>query len=137
MKHRIRGIFALVTLTVTVATCPAEEEFIFPVGLWVTNNIWQPPDEPFDYSSVKLVDLRSKGVEMILLGGVYVDNLKGMLARADSFGFRVYAVPKEFQVLAKYGHDPVFDSLNPYFKNHNQIRYSSSTFNDTLDIKVS
>jgi len=131
MKHRIRGIFALVTLTGTVATCPAEEEFIFPVGLWVTD---MPGYDEYMTPS-KLVDLRSKGIEMLEMNGD-VTRLKKHLAMADSFWFKVYAVPSKFQAIAYYGHDDTA-AVFPYFKNYNQIRYSSSTFNDTLDIKVS
>jgi len=93
MKHRIRGIFALVTLAGTVATCPAEEEFIFPVGLWVTDM----PGYDENMTSEKRVDLRSRGVEMVLLNGD-VTRLKKHLAMADSYGFKVYAVPSKFRL---------------------------------------
>ena len=144
-----------------VAICPSSrggEVFVFPVGIWVTEDLRRADERwPFDIPAERLVDLRSKGVEMIILNGWYsgkkwyevagniwfdtvmvdVVTLRQKLARADSFGFLVYADPKSIDETLKYwGHNPE-NVQYPYFRMYNDQQFSEQAFKDTLDSLVS
>ncbi|MFQ5905580.1 MAG: hypothetical protein ACE5JA_03320 [bacterium] len=156
MKRMYSGITVLVALLAISGLSRAGEQFVFPVGIWVTEDL-RRSGWPFDIPAEELVDLRSKGVEMILLNGRYsnlkwyqvagriwfdtvmvdVATLRQKLARADSFGFLVYADPKSIDETLKYwGHNPDF-GLTPYFRYYDYERFTAATFRDTLDSLVS
>lgn len=158
MKLMSCGLAVLATFLVFSGISQAGEEFVFPVGIWVTEDLRRTEEHwPFDIAAGRLVDLRSKGVEMILLNGWYsgkkwyqiqgniwfdsvmvdVAVLREKLARADSFGFLVYADPKSIDQTLKYwGHDPE-DTLKPYFRMDDNERFTTATFQDTLGSLVS
>ena len=127
------------------------------------DDTWRP-GWPFYVSNEGLVDLRSRGVEVMLLNGIYqgqgpaqcqnhfgrvhfdcvmgdVRNLRDKLARADSFGFKVYADPKTFDdPLHYWGHSPSTNPDYPYFRyNGDSInyRYTAAEFDSMLDEWVS
>jgi hypothetical protein len=156
MKWSSRYLGILVLLVVVSGATRAQEEYVFPVGIWLVEGE-EGASGPFDLPAERVVDLRSKGVEMILLSGRYsgkswlqvqgniwfdtvmvdVNTLRGKLARADSFGFLVYADPKSIDETMKYwGHYPP-DVFYPYFRYDRTNLFSSQAFNDTLDSLVS
>jgi hypothetical protein len=152
------SVFLILTGFLVIASTAFTENPIFPVGLIVVedfrdfDNGW-----PFDLSPEALVDLRSKGMEVIHLNGIYelahpghggriffdwvmedVDTLRRKLARADSFGFVAYGGVRAFDdALRRWGHDPIRSPTEPYFRWLFANRYSASAFRDTLDSLVS
>jgi hypothetical protein len=156
MRWIVCGAIALAALQPISSPSIAGEQFVFPVGMMQLDN----PNEqgwPFDLSAEAVVDLRSRGIEVAGLCGIYelmyqwhfglvkfdtvmhdVDTLKKKLARADSFGLLVYAGPRTFEdALMHYGHDTLGSITEPYFRYDERERYASGLFRDTLDDWVS
>jgi hypothetical protein len=141
-------------------TALAGEQFIFPVGLLFMDNMTKT-GWPFDIAAETLVDLRSRGIEVTGLSGIYalshgdaacqvifqwvmedVDTLRKKLARADSFGLFIYGTPRTFEdALKRYGHDSLTVPDSVYFRCcPNQSiphRYTDSIFRDSLEQWVS
>jgi hypothetical protein len=152
MRAAVGAVMFLAMATTTFSG----EEFVFPVGTIAVDNLWED-GWPFDLSPEALVDLRSRGVEVVSLSGIYelahdghqgrivfdwvmedVDTLAKKLARADSFGLLAWAGIRTFDdALRRWGHDPVRDSLSPYFRWDFANRYSAIAFRDSLDLWVS
>ena len=161
---RVFSTMILISLVSAGVVAGSGEEFIFPVGIFVADNL-QEPGWPFDLPDKKLVDLRSRGVEVILLNGIYkyqvgdacknlegrvnfdcvmndVRTLRTELTRADSFGFLADAMPKTFDdALKLYGLNtedrPPFSYFRTDNPNHDSLWFMEEEFSDSLDKWVS
>jgi hypothetical protein len=145
------GLFAGLLALALVGHCA--EEFVFPVGLWVLDM----PGYQTALTDERVVDLRSRGIEMVVMDGFYtwtqklasgdsvqldVDSLKRKLAWADSFGFKVYAVPQFFNgCLRLYGRNTERNPPFSYFRGDNPLPdddwFMRSEFEDSLGKWVS